>query len=139
MEFILLPLIAWCAAGFIKVVLYYIRLHRFKPMEFFRYGGFPSAHTSLVASAVFFAGLREGFYTPVFSIGLALLLVVITDAHGLRRYVGRQAEAVNQLREKNGDTSAKLLKEQVGHSWWEISGGLFIGVFTALFVYWLTR
>ena len=106
-------------------------------MEFFRYGGFPSAHTSLITAPVFYAGLTEGFFTPVFSIGFALLLIIITDAHGLRRYVGHQAKIVNQIQKQTGKSYGRELKEQVGHSWSEILGGLFNGICWALLTFWL--
>lgn len=137
MQYILLPLISWCSAGFFKILLYFFRYKKIKPMEFFRYGGFPSAHTSLITAPVFYAGLTEGFFTPVFSIGFALLLIIITDAHGLRRYVGHQAKIVNQIQKQTGKSYGRELKEQVGHSWSEILGGLFNGICWALLTFWL--
>ena len=139
MKFILVPLFAWCIAGFIKVLLYGLRHGRLKPMEFFRYGGFPSAHTALVTAPVFFAGLTQGFFTPVFSIGFSLVLIVITDAHGLRRYVGQQAQLINQLQTKQDDATSRPLKEHVGHSWLEIFGGIFTGIAVASIGYFITN
>ena len=78
---------------------------------------------------VFFAGFNEGFCTSVFSLGLGALLILIIDAHGLRRKVGKQAEIINQLQEKIYGDKFHPLRERMGHSWLEIAGGLGLGFF----------
>ncbi|WP_019553346.1 divergent PAP2 family protein [Propionispira raffinosivorans] len=125
MKFILLPFIAWLAAGFLKFSIHYLRCGEMKFSEIIGYGGFPSTHTSILASAVFSLGLYQGFFTPLFSFGLASLMVCMIDAQGLRRHVGRQAVTVNKL-----DKTANL-QERMGHTWFELSGGLIVGMIVA--------
>lgn len=156
LKYILFPFVAWIACGSIKFLVNLIRA-RFDLSEARRligYGGFPSTHTTVVSSAVFFVGFEHGFDSSIFTLGLAILIIVIMDAHGLRRNVGWHAERLNALAEKfpdtisnqsseinsnqnqnlkqfpNKNTSAPL-RERMGHSYFEIAGGLALGFFLA--------
>lgn len=128
MKYILLPFVAWVLAGCTKFVVNYL-LHGAQAKRLIGYGGFPSTHTTVLSSVVFFAGFNEGFCTSVFSLGLGVLLILIIDAHGLRRKVGKQAEIINQLQEKIYGDKFYPLRERMGHSWLEIAGGLGLGFF----------
>ena len=128
MKYILLPFVAWVLAGCTKFAVNYLR-HGAQAKRLIGYGGFPSTHTTVLSSVVFFAGFNEGFCTSVFSIGLGVLLILIIDAHGLRRKVGKQAEIINQLQEKIYGDKFHPLRERMGHSWLEIAGGLGLGFF----------
>ena len=127
MKYILLPFAAWIAAGCAKFAINYLR-HGARARQLIGYGGFPSTHTAVLSSVVFFAGFNEGFDTSVFSLGLGALLILIIDAHGLRRKVGRQAEVINQLQQKIYGDNFQPLRERMGHSWLEIAGGLLVGL-----------
>jgi acid phosphatase family membrane protein YuiD len=61
-------------------------------------------------------------------LALAVLMLCIFDAMGLRREIGRQAAAVNQL------TGAQL-REIMGHDFWEVVGGIILG-FAVAATYW---
>lgn len=124
MIYILLPFIAWVTAGCTKFAINYFRFGR-NAKKLIGYGGFPSTHTTILSSVVFFAGFKEGFATPLFSLGLGSLLILVIDAHGLRRKVGEQAQVLNKLQEE------KVLRERMGHSWLEIGGGLILGAILA--------
>ena len=120
MLYILMPFVAWVTAGATKFLINYLRFGK-EAKNLIGYGGFPSTHTTILSSVIFLAGFREGFQTPIFSVGLGALLVLVIDAHGLRRKVGEQAAALNRLQ---GETK---LRERMGHSWMEIGGGLGLG------------
>ena len=92
------------------------------------YGGFPSTHTTIVSSVVFLIGLEATDFS-VFGLGLAVLLVSIIDAHGMRQKIGEHSKILNSL-QKN-----KLLREQMGHSWWEVFGGLLVGAILANLIF----
>ena len=124
MIYILMPFFAWCVAGCLKFFINYMRFGR-KAKSLIGYGGFPSTHTTIMSSVVFLVGFKHGFNTPVFSLGLGVLLVLIIDAHGLRRKVGEQSKVLNRLQKD------VTLRERMGHSWLEISGGLVLGFFLA--------
>ena len=120
MIYVLMPFLAWCIAGCLKFVVNYIRFGN-KAKSLIGYGGFPSTHTTIMSSVVFLAGFHEGFASALFSVGLGTLLVLVIDAHGLRRKVGEQAMVLNILQDE------KVLRERMGHSWGEICGGLVLG------------
>ena len=122
--YIFMPFLAWGVAGCLKFVINYLRFGR-NAKTLIGYGGFPSTHTTILSSVVFLAGFKEGFATSVFSLGLGSLLILVIDAHGLRRKVGEQAKVLNRLQK---DT---ILRERMGHSFLEISGGLFLGALLA--------
>ncbi len=126
MKYILLPFVAWLVAGCLKFFVNYLR-HGSEAGKLIGYGGFPSTHTTVLSSVVFFTGFHEGFYTPIFSLGLGGLLILIIDAHGLRRKVGQQAQIINQLQYKLYGNNINKLRERMGHSWLEILGGLALG------------
>ena len=120
MIYIFMPFIAWVTAGGIKFAINFFRFGR-QAKNMIGYGGFPSTHTTIMSSVVFLTGFKEGFCTPLFSLGLGALLILIIDAHGLRRKVGEQAKILNTIQKK------QVLRERMGHSWLEICGGLVLG------------
>lgn len=121
MIYVIMPFFAWCVAGCLKFVINCLRYGR-EAKSLIGYGGFPSTHTTILSSVVFLAGFQEGFATPLFSLGMGALLVLVIDAHGLRQKVGEQAKVLNTLQDD------KILRERMGHSWKEICGGLMLGV-----------
>ena len=105
MKFILMPFIAWITSGTLKFIINSIRFGDARKR--IGYGGLPSTHTAILSSTVFLAGFSEGFNTPIFSLGTAILLLIMFDAHGLRQ------------------------KLKVGHTWFEIFVGLLLGMVLA--------
>jgi acid phosphatase family membrane protein YuiD len=124
LKFILLPFAAWIIAGCLKFAINTIRSSG-SGRALIGYGGFPSTHTTIISAVVFLAGFTDGFGTPIFSIGMGILLLVVIDAHGLRNKVGAQAKILNGLQDKI------VLRERMGHTWWEIGGGLLLGLLLA--------
>jgi len=92
------------------------------------YGGMPSSHTAFVTSLATVVGLREGLDSAAFAIAFVLMLVVIRDAIGFRREIGRNAVLTNYLA-KNllKDKKINLLTERVGHKLSEVIAGLVLG------------
>lgn len=133
MEYILLPFLAWCIAGGSKFMVNYFRFGS-QAKQLIGYGGFPSTHTTVLSSVAFYLGLLRGFFTPEFSFALGTLLILIIDAHGLRKKVGEQAEIINVLAKQCNITMEKPLRERMGHTWTEIFGGLALG-FVISYVY----
>ena len=115
-----MPLLAWFVAGSIKFLINLIRFGT-EARSRIGYGGLPSTHTTIISTAVFLCGFNEGFEMPLFGLGLAVLLIVIIDAHGLRRQIGKHAVELNTI---HGE---KLFRESMGHSWFEIGCGVALG------------
>src|SRR6056297_1292084 len=103
-------------------------------------GGFPSSHSSFVATLTTLIGLKYGFKSDLFAIVFIFSLIVTYDASGVRRAVGEQANVLNKLIEhlnvKNIDRNPQLLKEDlkelIGHTPLEVFAGVLLGVLIAL-------
>ena len=124
MKYVLMPFVAWVAAGCLKFLINTVRSGKLA-FNLIGYGGFPSTHTTVASSVAFLAGFTEGFDTPIFSIGLGFLIIVIIDAHGLR-HVGSQAKVLNRLQDFEN------LRERMGHTYFEIAGGIIFGALLAV-------
>lgn len=130
-------IIAWFAAQFIKMIISLIKERRFKPMlMLFSCGGMPSSHTATVSSLFSASAIMCGFGSPEFAISFVLMMVVITDALGVRREAGRHAKVLNKVMEEifSGDSerSERALKELVGHTPFQVAMGALVGVGTAV-------
>lgn len=103
-------------------------------------GGFPSSHSSFVATLTTLIGLKHGFNSDLFTIVLIFSMIVTYDAGGVRKAVGDQANVlnnlINHLNVKNIERDPELLKEDlkelIGHTPLEVFAGVFLGVFIAL-------
>ncbi len=103
------------------------------------YGGMPSSHTAIVASLAAAAGLREGWDSAAFALTAILAMIVIRDALGFRREIGRNAVLTNQLARKISPDRKKfpLLNDQLGHSLAEVTIGGIIGIILAALAHFL--
>ena len=124
MKYIIMPFLACIVAGVVKYSINYIRFGN-KANKLIGYGGFPSTHTTIISSVVFLYGFSNGFENGIFSMGLGFLLITVIDAHGLRKKVGEQAKIINSI------TKNTKLREKMGHTWFEIFGGLCLGIILA--------
>eukprot|EP00850_Spirogloea_muscicola_P006353 SM000030S11362 [mRNA] locus=s30:290448:295148:+ [translate_table: standard] len=57
----------------------------------------PSSHSAVVTSAATAYGLQRGLEDPVFGVLVVFACIVMYDAQGVRRAVGKQAEVINTL------------------------------------------
>ena len=134
-------LMAWLVAIVAKAFVSLVAYHRLSVENFIGTGGMPSTHTSPVAAMMLIIGLRDGFQSVSFALGLVLLIVVMYDASGIRRAAGRHARAINMifksLVEFEQIKTAQLieLRELLGHEPIEVFGGALIGILTAFYVY----
>ncbi|ANE47054.1 acid phosphatase [Paenibacillus swuensis] len=125
MPYFLVPLVAWFVAGVLKFAINAIQ-HGSDAKKLIGNGGFPSNHTTVITSITSLIGLNEGWYDPAFGLGIAVLMIVIFDASGIRRQVGYHATYLNTKDNEAG------LRERVGHSKIEIAGGLILGILISL-------
>lgn len=128
-KYALIPMIAWFAAGTLKFIVNFIRFRR-QAISLIGNGGFPSTHTTVISSTVFLIGFAEGMSAPVFGLGVAVLMITIIDALGIRRAVGRHASAINR-HILPGNMTEPVLRERQGHNPVEVLGGLILGVMLA--------
>jgi acid phosphatase family membrane protein YuiD len=129
---------AWAIAQLLKPPLEYLETRRWSWGLWFSSGGMPSSHSALVCSAMLATGLFEGFGTPIFALAVAITMIVVYDAAGVRREAGRHAERINILIEElfsGQPISDKQLKEVIGHTPVEVIAGVLLGFATALISY----
>ena len=131
------PIIAWFAAQFIKMIITLIKEKRFSPMlMLFSCGGMPSSHTATVTSLFTASAIMFGFGSFEFAISFVLMMVVITDALGVRREAGKHAKVLNKVMEEifSGDAerSERSLKELVGHTPVQVAMGALVGIGVAV-------
>ena len=127
-------LAAWDTAQIFKVPLEYLRSHRWKWVMLFTTGGMPSSHSALIVGATHAIGLYQGFDNPLFSLGVAITMIVTYDAAGVRRQAGIHAERINLLFDellKGHIWSDEELREVLGHTPLEVAGGILWGIVVA--------
>lgn len=137
-EILISTLIAWFLAQALKVPVYFIRWRRWNWGLWFSTGGMPSSHSALVTSCATSVGLYDGFDSPTFAVAVAIAMVVVYDAAGIRRQAGFHAQRINLLINEllNGKPiSEASLKEVLGHTPREVIGGIVFGIFVSWIVW----
>lgn len=128
---------AWVVGQFLKFPLEYILNKRWNWGIMFSSGGLPSSHSALVTAVALSIGFQDGFDTSIFALAVAIGMVVIYDAAGVRRQAGIHAERINEIM-KNFIESRRFpeedLKEMLGHTPFEVITGVLLGVLISLFL-----
>lgn len=133
-EVLVAALIAWAIAQTVKLPLEYIRQRRWDWSLLLRAGGMPSSHSALVTAVAHAIGLTVGFESPLFAFSVAMAMIVIYDATGIRRQAGRHAEIINTLLRDFLEGHAlrqEKLREVLGHSPMEAFVGMLLGLTVA--------
>ncbi|MBI4760077.1 MAG: divergent PAP2 family protein [Chloroflexota bacterium] len=127
-------LIAWLLAQVIKIPLDYFHTRRWNWALLLTSGGMPSSHSALMTGTVFAIGLYYGFDNPLFALGVAVTMIVTYDAAGVRRQAGIHAQRINVLFDellRGHIFSEKDLREVLGHTPLEVTGGILLGLIVA--------
>ncbi|KKQ36049.1 MAG: hypothetical protein US52_C0011G0013 [candidate division WS6 bacterium GW2011_GWA2_37_6] len=127
---------AWLIAHAIKFVYRTITTENKSFLAFFESGGFPSAHTALVATLFFSLGFEEGWESNFTVIAGVLAVIVMYDALNVRYRAGEHAKVLNKL---NSQMQEKLfkkpLKENLGHTYVEVAGGIILALIVSVISY----
>ena len=105
-------------------------------------GGMPSSHAASASTLLVMVGLQTGFNSLPFAICLYVAFVVMYDAAGVRRAVGRQAIILNRILDTTTikkKTGGEHLRELLGHTPVEVIVGALIGAGWALFFHYLLQ
>lgn len=127
-------LTSWFIAQALKVVLTLLTQKKFDLYRFVGSGGMPSSHSSIVMGLSTSVGLKAGWASVSYAISLVFALIVMYDAAGVRRAVGKQAIILNKMLEdkhKHKEVQEKRLKELVGHTPVEVFAGALLGIVVA--------
>jgi len=131
---LIIALAAWAVAQVLKIPMEYLRSRRWNWALVFTAGGMPSSHSALMVGATQAIGLYQGFDSPLFALGVAITMIVTYDAAGVRRQAGKHAERINLLFDElmHGQMpDEKELREVLGHTPLEVTGGILLGIAVA--------
>jgi acid phosphatase family membrane protein YuiD len=141
-QLILIPIIVAIATQIIKLIIDGIPNNLNWQHLINDYGGMPSAHTAFVTSLATVIGLSAGWYSPAFAISFVVMIIVIRDAVGFRREIGRNSVFTNMIAKEVYKSSPKstkkkldLLNEKVGHSILEVTVGFVFGACLTVILY----
>ena len=126
------PVISFVLAQGTKVLLKTKRQKKLKWRDMFAYSDMPSGHTATVVSLATIIALELGLYSAEFALALVFMTIVITDAIGLRNYLGQHGKTLNilvkDLKEDDFlDNSYPKQLEQIGHTPLQVLIGALIG------------
>tara|TARA_Y100001970_G_scaffold262122_1_gene345960 strand:- start:5557 stop:6036 length:480 start_codon:yes stop_codon:yes gene_type:complete len=120
-------LLSCLIAQFFKIVFNFFSTGKIRFGIMFETGGMPSSHSALITGASSGIGFELGFDSPIFALAIAVSLIVMYDASGVRKAAGNQALEINKLSRKLDDKSEVNLKETLGHTKSEVIVGSFLG------------
>lgn len=126
-----------------KLVIEVVAHRRWRPEVLIETGGMPSSHSALMTGTSAGIGWLHGFADPLFALAAVVTFVILYDASGVRRAAGLTAARVNGLPDGLWDTHStpavvdqvpvlRPLKENLGHTRWEVLAGSLIGPAVAL-------
>lgn len=127
---IVVPALAWFLAQFLKVINVVIKEKKFDFTRIVGSGGMPSSHSAFMVSLATVIGKNNGWDSGEFAISVAVSLIVMYDAAGIRRAAGKQAKVLNKMIVYNngGLHIDEKLKELLGHSPLEVVMGALLGI-----------
>lgn len=128
---------SWFLAQLLKVILTLITDRRLNLYRMVGSGGMPSSHSAMVMSLSTAVGIKSGFDSVLYAVALCFSLIVMYDASGVRRAVGKQAIIVNTMLDdlyKHKPIQQERLKELVGHTPFEVFAGATLGILMANFI-----
>ena len=132
-------IVGWLSSSLLKIPTYYFVHRRINLKQAFGTGGMPSSHAATVTATTLAIGLFSGFNHPAFALAVAISMIVIYDAAGVRREAGYHAVIINRLIDeyvKGPLIDQKKLKEMIGHTPLEVVGGVITGLLSTL-ILWL--
>lgn len=126
--------VAWTVAQSIKVLLTFIVEKEVRLERLHGSGGMPSSHTATIVAASTAIGIVEGWSSSVYALSLIMSFIVMYDASGVRRSVGKQAKLLNDIITdlyKSKHLEQERLKELIGHKPTEVVVGAVLGILIA--------
>ncbi|NCB20567.1 MAG: divergent PAP2 family protein [Clostridia bacterium] len=133
LPYLIYPIIAFVIAQGTKIIIKIIRNRSFHWHDIFAYSDMPSGHTATVTSLSTIVLLRDGLYSASFAIAFVFMLIIVTDAIGLRNYLGQHGKTLNilvkDLKEDDFlDDYYPNLLERIGHTPIQVIIGAIIGI-----------
>ena len=131
-KYILVPFLLWLAIQTSKVVVDCIEKKKITLRRLLGSGGMPSSHSAVMVSITVMLGKNIGFKSPIFALACFMTLVVMQDAIGVRRQVGKQAKYLNEILMDEKTSPEEKFQEMVGHTPFQVLIGLIVGLIAGL-------
>ncbi len=134
--FIVCPIIAFALAQGTKVLLKSFK-RKLTWHDIFAYSDMPSGHTAVVVALVVILALKRGIAAPEFAVAFVFMTITITDAIGLRNYLGQHGKTLNVLvkdlkEDEFLDNNYPKLLEKIGHTPLQVLIGGIVGAVTSV-------
>jgi acid phosphatase family membrane protein YuiD len=138
MSIIIISICACVITQLIKVIIILAKKKQLYLRALITTGGMPSAHSAIVSSLCISVAIVEGLGSVAFGISAVLAFVVMFDAAGLRRSVGKQAVILNKIVKELKERGSKIdfehdSREMIGHTIIQVIVGALIGVAVSCF------
>ena len=126
-KYFIIPLSLWFGIQIFKVIYDRVETKEWHVGRFWGAGGMPSSHSAVVVSLATLIGKNIGVNSPLFALSGAFAFIVMYDAAGVRRAVGKQAKILNDILTNQKLTGVEKLQEMTGHTPIQVLTGAFIG------------
>ena len=131
--------VAWIVAHIIKYTIATLQGKRLDlTHQLFISGGMPSSHAATTVAVWMLVLLKEGADSGLFGLATLVTLIVCYDAVKVRRSVGEQGRAIQELIKVTG-AEVKLPRAAKGHTPLEVIAGSFLGAIIGLVVFIATQ
>jgi acid phosphatase family membrane protein YuiD len=126
------PIISFCLAQGTKILIKALNKKKLVWRDLVAYSDMPSGHTATVVSLSTIMFLSQGLRSPEFALAFVFMMIVITDAIGLRNYLGQHGKTLNvlvkDLKEDDYlDNSYPKQLERIGHTPMQVLIGAVLG------------
>ncbi len=129
----------WLGAQIVKVFTGMFKNRKFNLATLlFSTGGMPSSHSAVVSALCAASIIFLGWGSPITAVTIAVAIIVMIDASGVRYETGKQAQILNTLIKEIFDPDNKpselnlKLKELVGHTPFQVFMGALFGILCAV-------
>lgn len=131
--------IGWSAAQIIKTLLVLLLEHELRWERLMGSGGMPSSHSATVCALAASAAVVYGVGSGTFAVAAIFAFIVMYDACNVRLETGKQAVAINEMREllqKMGEDLSveEKFKELVGHTFPQVLVGAGLGIAVGMLI-----
>ncbi len=132
---------SWVVAQGAKYLIIAIKNRNFSGFrQLYLSGNMPSAHSATVMSMATVVGLINGFESALFGIAIMVAGVVMYDAIMVRRSVGEQGLAIQELiKAAKNNERVVIPRAAKGHTPLEVVVGAILGVLIGLVVFIATK
>ena len=131
-RYVIIPFCSWCGIQIFKLIYDRIETKEWHWSRLMGAGGMPSSHSAVVVSLATLIAKHIGLNSPLFAISGAFAFIVMYDAAGVRRAVGKQAKVINDILNNQKLSNAEKLQEMTGHTPIQVAAGALIGVIAGL-------